>query len=247
MIVRLSPLLTLAPVLWLASCSRSEPSRRALSEVAPPGASSAAQAEAVSKVDVTAALGGSVFFVGGHPVELAIFADGRVDGLVYDERGQEVAPERVTELTATLVVMGAANPRVALGWEPAAKRFRGHADPRGELVTEPIDVALQIDGKALTGELETYALLPPAQASAPPPAKTLNARARLGDAKALADAKPKAPKASATSAGGARARAEAKLALPKPKASVSGKGSAGAEKKKAGAGVKAKASFGIGN
>ena len=257
MIVR-SPLIsTITPVILLllaASCAKDEPSRKPADVAAAESASVSAKAEAAAKVDVTPAMGGSVFFVGGHPVELAVYADGRVDGLVYDERGQEVAHERVTELTATLSVMGEAKPRVDLRWNGAIKRFSGQAAAEGELVAQPIDVTLQIDGKALTGALETYALLAAdaqlaASADARLPKAGSNAQAKLGaDAQALADARARAPNLKAPSvAAKARAKADAKVVLPKPKVGVSAKASAGSDKKKAGAGasLEAKASFGL--
>lgn len=255
MIVR-SPLISsITPVVLLllaASCARDETSRKPADVASAESASVSAKAEAAARVDVTPTMGGSVFFVGGHPVELAVYADGRVDGLVYDERGQEVAPERVTELTATLSVMGEAKPRVDLRWNGAIKRFSGQAAAEGELVAQPIDVTLQIDGKALTGALETYALLAAdAQlaADARLPKASASAQAKLGvDARALADAKAKAPNLKAPSlAAKARAKADAKVVLPKPKLGVSAKASAGSDKKKAGAAasLEAKASFGL--
>lgn len=258
MIVR-SPLIsTITPVVLLllaASCAKDEPNRKPADVTAAESASVSAKAEAAAKVDVTPSMGGSVFFVGGHPVELAVYADGRVDGLVYDERGQEVAPERVAELTATLSVMGEAKPRVSLRWDGAARRFSGQAAAEGELVAQPIDVTLQIDGKALTGALETYALLATADAQlaaeARLPAAKLNAQAKLAaEAKALGDVKIKAPKLKAPSVvTKARAKADAKVALPKPKVAASAKASGGTDKKKAGAGasLEANASFGLGN
>jgi hypothetical protein len=257
LIVRSPLIFAITPVVLLmlaASCAKDEPSRKLADVASAESASVSAKAEAAARVDVTPSMGGSVFFVGGHPVELAVYADGRVDGQVYDERGQEVAPERVTELTATLSVMGEAKPRVALRWNGAIKRFSGQAAEAGELVAQPIDVTLQIDGKALTGALETYALLPAdarlaASADARLPTANSNAQAKLGaDAKVLADAKALRLKAPSVAAK-VRAKGDAKVALPKPKVGVSAKASTGTEKRKAGAGasLEAKASFGLGN
>lgn len=253
-----APLVLPALLLMAAGCSTEESSRKRDDVAVSATASASARAEG-AKLDVAPVMGGSVVLVGGHPVELAVYADGRVDGLVYDERGQEVAADRVTELRVILNVVGAAKPRLDLAWDATAKRFRARAAATGELVAQPIDVTLALDGKSLTGLLETYTILPAldaqlqANAGAALAAPKLDAKTKLAakpvaDAKALADAKvksskPKAPSASAD----VRAKADAKLTVPKPKVSASAKASTSTEKKKAGAGARleAGASFGL--
>jgi hypothetical protein len=244
---------TLALALLLAGCSKDEPSPPATS--APPGAAAQAQVAAEARVDVEPTLGGKVFRVGEHSCELAVYADGRVEGLVFDAKGSAVAPERVAEFSVALSAEADVRPRVKLLWDAAAKRFRGQGDVKAALTTRPIDVSLQIDGAAQTGVLEGYALLPApaieatAEARGDATVQAPKASAKLGaSAKALADAKVQPPKITAPNAAASlQAKAGAKVAVPKPTVDVGAKASAGTEKKKSGASVKAKATFGFGN
>ncbi|HTV19163.1 MAG TPA: hypothetical protein VMG12_10840 [Polyangiaceae bacterium] len=256
-----SKLAPLALVLLTASCAKDEPKPAA--DVTPPAASAPsaearAGAHADAQLTIEPKLGGSVFVAGQSQIELAIGADGRVDGLVYDAAGKPIAPDRVSEFSVTLNAQGDAKARVGLAWDAPALRFRGQADVSAGLVAKPIDVTLQVDGKAQSGVLEAYTLMPPsgsadakleANADAKLAAPKINAKGKLGaDAKALADVK--APKIQAPNgAASLQGKAGASVAIPKPKADVSAKASAGADKKKSGAGasVKAKASFGFGN
>lgn len=243
---------TLAPLALLlaAGCSKDEPSPPATS--APPSAAPL-QVTGDARVDVEPSIGGKVFRVGEHACELAVSADGRVEGLVFDARGNAVAPERVAEFSAALSAEADARPRVKLLWDAEVARFRGQADVQAALTTRPIDVTLQIDGAAQTGVLEGYALLPApaigAKAEARGDATLKTPKAQLGaGAKALADVKAQAPRIKAPNAAASlQAKADAKLAVPKPRVDVGAKASAGTEKKKTGASVKAKATFGFGN
>jgi hypothetical protein len=244
---------TLAPLALLlaAGCSKDEPSPPPTS--AAPSAAAQAQVAAEARVDVEPTIGGKVFLVGEHACELAIHADGRVEGLVFDAKGSAVTPERVTEFSVALSAEADARPRVKLLWDAATKRFRGQADAHAALTTRPIDVTLQIDGAAQSGVLDGYALLPApaiaAEAQADATLKAPKASAKLG-AKALADARVPAPRIKAPNAAASlQAKADAKVAVPKPRVDVGAKASAGTETKKSGAGasVKAKATFGFGN
>lgn len=248
------PVLAPLAMLLAAACSKDPPSPPA-SEVAapgsPPSAAADAKVAAQARASVEPTLGGKVFLVGEHSCELAVYADGRVEGLVFDAKGNAVPPERVTEFSAALSAEADARPRVTLSWDAAAKRFRGQADVRAALTTRPIDVTLQIDAQAQTGVLDGYALLPAPAIEAQADARgeaTLKApkpSAKLGaNAKALADAKLRAPQIQPPNAA---ASLRAKVAVPKPAIDVGAKASAGTEKKKSGASVKAKASFGFGN
>jgi hypothetical protein len=161
---------------------------------------------------------------------------------------------------------------VVLSWDVAAQRFGGHADAAGKLVARPIDVKLEVDGKAQSGVLDEYVLLPRLELQAGGDAKAL-ADAKLGaltastDAtgtagrKALRDAKAKAGKAKAGVQTGVKASASsqtkssatvaatAKAQLAAPKVTVAAaakKPSTPKDKPGAGASVKAKASFGFG-
>jgi hypothetical protein len=244
---------TLAPFVLLlaAGCSKDEPAAKPTSDIA----AAAASAEPPAKVSVEPAIGGKVFLVGRHQCELAVYADGRVEGLVMDASGTAVAPERVRDFSAALSAEADARPRVKLLWDAEAKRFRGQADAKLTLTTRPIDVTLQLDDNAQSGVLEGYVLLPAprpaleAKAEADATLKAPEASAKLGaSAKTLADAKVRTPQIKAPNAAASlQARAAAKASVPQPKLDVGAKASASTDTKKpsAGASVKAKASFGF--
>jgi hypothetical protein len=248
---------TLAPFVLLlaAGCSKDEPAAKPTSDIA----AAAASAEPPAKVSVEPAIGGKVFLVGRHQCELAVYADGRVEGLVMETSGVAVAPERVRDFSAALSAEADARPRVKLLWDAEAKRFRGQADAKVTLTTRPIDVTLQLDDNAQSGVLEGYVLLPAPALEAKGEAKakveaesTLEApeaSAKLGaSAKTLADAKVRTPQIKAPNAAASlQARAAAKASVPQPKLDVGAKASASTDTKKpaAGASVKAKASFGF--
>lgn len=240
---------TLAPLALLlaAGCSKDEPSPPATS--AAPSAAAQAQVAAEAKINVAPTIGGKVFLVGEHACELAVYADGRVEGLVFDAKGSAVAPKRVSEFSAALSAEADARPRVKLLWDADTKRFRGQADVQAALTTRPIDVSLQIDGAAQTGVLDGYAVLPAPAIEANAAAQSdATVKAPRASAKALADAKVQAPRIKAPNAAASlQAKAGAKVAVPKPSVDVGAKASAGTETKKSGASVKAKASFGFGN
>jgi hypothetical protein len=244
-----------ALALLAAACSKREPSPAQPASDVTASAGSSAQPSVAAKISAKPAIGGQLFLVGEDQCELAVYADGRVEGLVLDASGNALPPEQVSEFSAALSAEADARPRVKLLWDADAKRFRGQADVQAALTTRPIDVTLQIDGKAQTGVLEGYALLPAPAVEAKAVAQgdaTLKApkpSAKLGaSAKALADTKVQAPKIKAPNAAASlQAKAAAQVAVPKPKLEVGAKASAGTGKKKSGAGVKAKATFGFGN
>lgn len=254
---RSSSLMLAAVVLMLAAgCAKDEPPARPASDIA----AAAASAQPPAQVSVEPAIGGKVFLVGRHQCELAVYADGRVEGLVMDEKGVGVAPELVSDFSAALSAEADQRPRVKLLWDAGAKRFRGEADVKATLTTRPIDVTLQLDQSAQSGVLEGYVVLPApalegkalegkAELQGDATLKAPEAKAKLGaSAQAIADAKARAPQIKAPNAAASlQAKAGAKASVPKPKLDVGAKASAGTEKKKAGASVKAKASFGFGN
>jgi hypothetical protein len=245
--------LALAPVVLMlvAGCSKDEPPAKPASDIA----AAAASTEPPAQVSVEPAIGGKVFLVGRHQCELAVYVDGRVEGLVMDAKGAAVASERVSEFSASLSAEADERPRVKLLWDAGTRRFRGQAEAKAVLTTRPIDVTLQLDESTQSGVLEGYVLLPApeleakAKVQSDATLKVPEAKAKLGaDAKALAGAKVRAPQVKAPNAAASlQAKADAKVSVPKPKLDASAKASAGTEKKKSGASVKAKASFGFGN
>ena len=216
-----------------------------------------AQAEGNAKAEltVTPTLGGSVFAVGEYQTELAVFEDGLVKGLVFDARGQAVPPALVTNFTLLLSAEGDVKPRATLAWNADAKCFQGKADVLASLVAKPIDVSFDVGGKAQTGALAAYSLLPKldlraqadlnaeAKAEVPTPdVKTkLAAGAKVGnDTKAALSSK-----LGATAKAGADVKAA--VAVPKPTVNVEVKKSASATAKPAAVKAKASAGFSFGS
>jgi hypothetical protein len=265
--VRLAPLLL---PLWLAACATDKATPEAAAG-ASAAAVASAEADLTARAKASPRLGGSMTLVGEFQTELAIREDGSVEGLVFDADAKLVPPERVSAFSAMLALDGGALVPVALTWDAAAARFRGHADLGSTLLTNPVDVKLSVDGRTQTGVLEDYALLPKLE---------LQANAKV---KGLADAAVKLPTASATGSvqAGARklraakasrnghvkagtraakvalatkpraalsanAKASAKLDVPKPKVALASSKSVSKEKSGGGANVKARASLGFG-
>jgi hypothetical protein len=259
--------------LLIAACATGEEGK-SKAGVEPPGAaapSASAQADLGARARVSPRLGGSVTLVGDYQTELAVHEDGSVEGLVFDADAKAVAPERVGSFGAVLALDGSAQLPVALSWDAGAQRFRGHADLVGELATRPIDVKLAVDGKAQSGVLDEYVLLPKLELQAGGEANAL-ADAKLGAAaadaalsagsKTLLDAKANAGKAKADVKASVKAKgsassktkasanvgasAKAKLAAPKVTVAAAPPKPAAKDKAGASANVKAKASFGFG-
>jgi hypothetical protein len=262
--------------LLIAACASGEEGK-SKAGVEPPGTaapSASAQADLGARARVSPRLGGSVTLVGDYQTELAVHEDGSVEGLVFDADAKVVPPERIGSFGAVLALDGSAQLPVALSWDAGAQRFRGHADLVGELATRPIDVKLAVDGKAQSGMLDEYVLLPKLELQAGGEAKAL-ADAKLGapaagadaalatGSKTLLDAKAKAGKAKADVKAGVKAKAsvsskakssanvgasaKAKLAAPKVTVAAASPKPAAKDKAGASANVKAKASFGFGN
>lgn len=212
-----------------------------------------AEVNAPAPVPISPTLGGSVLSVGQYQVELAVFVDGGIEGLVYDAQGTAVPAELVTELSAAFGVDGNAKANAKLVWEAATKRFEGKHSLDAKLVGRPIDVTLVLRGKTQSGVLAAYTPLPrpklegSAQLYADAPSPALAAKGKLGSG-AKATLSSQTPAAAKTSAkAGASATGSAKLDVPTPKLVVSTQSSAGKDKPGAAASVKAKVKLGFGN
>jgi len=221
-----------------------------------------AKAEANARVDVALniepKLGGSVLVVGESQVEVAVFENGAVKGLVFDARGNPISDRAALDFAVTLHTVGGGAPKVNLVWDAACACFSGHAAPSAALVVEPIDISLGLAGSVDSAQLGAYALLPApkldaevnaaaAGAALPKPPKV---DAKLSSsANGLAELK--APKvdakasAGSTATTGAKASASASVSVPKPSVHLE-VGESTSTKNKAGAGVKGGASFGFG-
>ncbi len=256
LVIRTRQLVLATGLAWGVGCATepadSEPSTG--ENAAPAQAEAKAHGEVTTKLTVAPTLGGSVFAVGDYQTELAVFEDGWVKGLVFDARGQAVAPALVTNFTLALSAQGDAKPRATLLWNVDCKCFQGKAEVAASLVAKPIDVSFEVSGKAQAGALAAYTLLPKlnlnaqadlnAAATAEVPTPDVNAKLAAG-AKASNDAKAaSSSKLGATAKAGAGATAKATVAMPKPVVKVEVKKSASATTKP-NAAVKAKASAGF--
>jgi len=221
------------------------------------------KAEAQAAVTVQPKLGGSVIAIGESQVEVAVFEDGSVKGLVYDAQGKPLGARAAVDFAVTLQAANGNAPKVDLSWNDACACFAGQAELQGALAVRPIDVSLGLAGSSDEAKLETYALLPApkldVEANAAASASAALPQPPKVDAKLAADAKVKglaevkAPKvdlkASSGSAASASAKASASVNVPKPtvQLKVGQSTSTSGTKNKTSAGVKAGASFGFGS
>ena len=118
------------------------------------------KAEAQAAVTVQPKLGGSVIAIGESQVEVAVFEDGSVKGLVYDAQGKPLGARAAVDFAVTLQAANGNAPKVDLSWNDACACFAGQAELQGALAVRPIDVSLGLAGSSDEAKLETYALLP---------------------------------------------------------------------------------------
>jgi hypothetical protein len=124
-------------------------------------ASASASGSATANVKaaiVAPRIGGVVAAAGDFSVELAVHQLGLVEALVSDASGKLVSDG--VKLKALVQVKGSATEQVELAFSPAHARFEGHAKAGVELVPGPIDVTLDIGGKALSCQLNAAVVLP---------------------------------------------------------------------------------------
>jgi len=221
------------------------------------------KAEAQTAVTIQPKLGGSVIAIGEAQVEVAVFEDGSVKGLVYDAQGKPLGALAAVDFAVTLQAANGSAPKVDLSWNDTCACFAGQAELQGALAVRPIDVSLGLAGSSDVAKLEAYALLPApkldveanaaasASAALPQPPKADAKLAAGANVKGLAEVKaPKLDlKASSGSGANASAKASASVSVPKPtvQVKVGQSTSTTTTKNKASAGVKAGASFGFGS
>src|SRR5688572_15071685 len=114
-------------------------------------ASANAQGAVAAGGDVKAALtrpriGGSVAAAGDYSVELGLHEGGRVEALISDVKGALVSAG--VKLSALVQAKGGASEKVELAFVPARGRFEGRAKAGVELAPGPVDVTLDVNGKA---------------------------------------------------------------------------------------------------
>ncbi len=106
---------------------------------------------------VDPAIGGSIMVAGNHSVELVAGVDGDLEAILRDAAGLEVKADASTKLEAKLAATAAA-PTVTLAWDGPRARFAGHVAAGVELVPGPVQVTLDVGGKAAVGGLAKLAL-----------------------------------------------------------------------------------------
>jgi len=146
----------------LASCNTDKAPGGEASAVGTQG-SSAAQGSGAAQAQlslITPTLGGSVLVVGDHQVELAVFENGQVQGLVYTVGGQALAPLALPKVTAALRTRGGGQHEAALAWDAPHACLQGRAALDAALVAEPIEVSLDVGGQVVKAALVDYAILP---------------------------------------------------------------------------------------
>ena len=105
-----------------------------------------------------ARIGGNVAAAGDYSVEVGLHEGGRIEALVSDAKGQLVTEN--IKLVATAQAKGGASEKVELAFVPARGRFEGRAKAGVELAPGPVDVALDVGGKAHGCKLHAAAVAP---------------------------------------------------------------------------------------
>ncbi len=128
-------------------------------ESAAPAGSAAAEATLAASGTASATakapaprIGGSVVAVGDFNVEVLVHHAGQVEALVSDASGKLVTDG------VKLAVTAGAGEKVELQFAAPRARFQGKA--KGELASGPVDVSLEVGGKALTGKLAAAVAVP---------------------------------------------------------------------------------------
>jgi hypothetical protein len=123
-------------------------------------ASASAHAEGNSEgaANVQARIGGTVIAAGDYAVEVLLRANGAVEALVMDAKGELVADPGKVKLALTAQAKGGVRSKIDLAWDPVRARFVGKADAGVELVPGTVDVSLDVDGKASAGAKADVAL-----------------------------------------------------------------------------------------
>jgi hypothetical protein len=122
-----------------------------------------AEGSGAAQVDAKAAsarprIGGTIAAAGDYSVEVALHENGLIEALVSDARGQLVNDG--VKLSAQVRAKGGATEKVQLAFSAPRARFEGRARAGVELAPGPVEVALDVAGKALTCKLEAGVALP---------------------------------------------------------------------------------------
>jgi hypothetical protein len=118
-----------------------------------------AAVHAAAAAELEPQIGGTIVAAGEHNVEVLAFVDGRIEAVVLDAEGRLVADAGAKlGVKVTLAAEGDAKAVVALKWDPPSARFVGRVEAGVVLVPGPLEVALEVDGKASIGTLARLGL-----------------------------------------------------------------------------------------
>jgi len=143
----------------LRVCGKDDAGGAATSASAEAAATASVTAAAAVKASVTPRIGGNVVAVGDFFVEVALQRSGLILALVFDQSGKLVNDG--VKLSVKAKAKGGASSKVELAFDPPRACFHGQADAGVELESGPIEVSLEVAGKAVgTGNLALAIALP---------------------------------------------------------------------------------------
>jgi hypothetical protein len=121
-------------------------------------AETAGAVQAKAAASVQARIGGTVIAAGDYAVEVLVHGSGRVEALVMDAKGALIPDPEKARLALTVQAKGGARSKIDLKWDAAKARFIGQAAAGVELIAAPVDLTLDVDGKAHAGAAAMVAL-----------------------------------------------------------------------------------------
>jgi hypothetical protein len=117
-----------------------------------------ADADAEVAAAIEPQIGGTIVAAGDYNVEILAFVDGRIEAVVMDAKGVLVADMSKLAVVVTLAAEGEAKAKVDLAWDAELARFVGKVEAGVQLVPGPVEVAVDVDGKASAGMLAELGL-----------------------------------------------------------------------------------------
>jgi hypothetical protein len=140
-------------------CSNEEKANAGASGAASANVQSAIAGGAAVKAALAAPrIGGTVGAAGDYSVEVALHEGGRIEALISDVKGALVTTG--AKLSALVQAKGGASEKVELAFVPARGRFEGRAKAGVELSPGPVDVSLDVGGKAEACKLRAGVVAP---------------------------------------------------------------------------------------
>ncbi len=140
---------------YLRVCKGEDSAAAAGSATAEANVAASATASAQDKA-VAPRIGGNLVAVGEFNVEVLVRHAGQVEALVSDASGKLVSDG--VKLAVTAQGNAGASEKVELAFAAPSARFQGKA--KGELSTGPLEVSLDVGGKALSGKLTAAVAVP---------------------------------------------------------------------------------------